>query len=302
MTENTNFDVIIIGGSYAGLSAAMSLGRALRQVLVIDSGKPCNKRTPYSHNFITHDGKTPYQIAHEAKEQVLKYNSVTFHGGIAISGVKTEKGFEIKTESGQVFQAKKLIFATGMKDIMPTMQGFAECWGISILHCPYCHGYEIKYEKTGILGNGDYGYEFSKMIANWTKDLTLFTNGKSTLTEEQTTKLVEHNIRIIEREIISIKHENGKINTINFNDDSQETVTAIYAKPQMLQHCDIPKQLGCEITEQNFVTVDMFQKTTVYGIFACGDNVTPVRSVAMAVANGSIAGAMSNKEIIEDEF
>lgn len=302
MTFNKMFDVIIIGGSYSGLSAAMSLGRALRQVLVIDSGKPCNSQTPHSHNFITHDGKTPKQIIHKAQEQVLKYDTVTFHNGLAISGIRTKKGFEVKTESGQVFLAKKLIFATGMKDIMPKIEGFAECWGISILHCPYCHGYEVKHEKTGILGNGDYGYEFSKMINNWTKELTLFTNGKSTLTEEQTAKLAKHNIKIIEQEITSFQHKNGKINTINFNDNSQETITAIYAKPQMVQHCNIPEQLGCEITEQNLIKVDMFQKTTMFGIFACGDNASPMRAVATAVANGNIAGAMSNREIIEDEF
>jgi thioredoxin reductase len=158
----------------------------------------------------------------------------------------------------------------------------------------------VKHEKTGIMGNGEFGYEFSKMILNWTKDLTLFTNGKSTLTEEQTAKLAKHNIKIIEKEIASFSHENGKVKTIIFKDNSQETITAIYARPQMLQHCDIPEQLGCEITEQHLIKVDMFQKTTVTGIFACGDNASPLRAVAMAVANGNLAGAMSNKEIIED--
>lgn len=302
MNIHKNFDVIIIGGSYSGLSAAMSLGRALKQVLVIDNGKPCNRQTPHSHNFITHDGKTPRQITQEAKEQVLKYDTVSFHDGLAISGTNTENGFEIRTELGQIFQAKKIIFATGMKDIMPDINGFAECWGISILHCPYCHGYEARHEKTGIIGNGEYGFEFSKMINNWTKNLTLFTNGKSTLTEEQTAKLQKHNIRIVETGIASLEHQNGKISAIKFADDSQETMTAIYTKPKMLQHCNIPQQLGCELTEQNLIKVDMFQKTTVSGVFACGDNASPMRAVASAVATGNIAGAMTNREIIEDEF
>ena len=263
MTFHKNFDVIIIGGSYSGLSAAMSLGRALKQVLVIDNGNPCNRQTPHSHNFITHDGKTPRQITQEAKEQVLKYDTVIFHDGLAISGTKTENGFEIRTELGEVFTSKKVIFATGMKDIMPNIDGFAECWGISILHCPYCHGYEVRHEKTGIIGNGEYGFEFSKMINNWTKNLTLFTNGKSTLTEEQTAKLQKHNITIVETEITSLEHQNGQVSAIKFADNSQETVTAIYTKPKMLQHCNIPQQLGCELTEQNLIKVDMFQKTTV---------------------------------------
>lgn len=99
------------------------------------------------------------------------------------------EGFEIKTGSGDTFAAKKLIFATGLKDIMPDIDGFTGCWGISVIHCPYCHGYEVRNEKTGIIGNGDDGFHYARMISNWTKELILFTNGKSTLTEEQTEKI-----------------------------------------------------------------------------------------------------------------
>jgi thioredoxin reductase len=180
MPDNNNFEIIIIGGSYSGLSAAMSLGRALRNVLIIDSERPRNKQTPYSHNFLTQDGKTPMQIATLAKEQVSQYKTVKFYSGLAVRGAKTEKGFEIRTQAGDLFYSKKLILATGLKDIIPDIKGFAECWGISVIHCPYCHGYEVKNEKTGILGNGDYGFEFSRLVNNWTKDLTLYTNGKST--------------------------------------------------------------------------------------------------------------------------
>src|SRR5688500_15844678 len=130
------YDVIIIGGSYAGLSAAMALGRSLRQVLIIDSSKPCNQQTPHSHNFITQDGETPKGIAEKAKAQVLKYDTVKFYNGIATEGTKTENGFEIKTQSGGRFTSKKLLFATGVKDQFPDINGFAECWGISVLHCP----------------------------------------------------------------------------------------------------------------------------------------------------------------------
>src|SRR5688500_15240100 len=161
MTDKTKFDVIIVGGSYSGLAAGMALGRALKQVLIIDSGQPCNRQTPHSHNFITQDGKTPKEIATLARQQVKMYHTVKLFEGLATNGAKTENGFEIQTASGETFNAKKLIFATGVRDLMPDMKGYAECWGISVLHCPYCHGYEVRNEKTGILGNGDYGFEFS---------------------------------------------------------------------------------------------------------------------------------------------
>ncbi|WP_294225364.1 NAD(P)/FAD-dependent oxidoreductase, partial [uncultured Chryseobacterium sp.] len=128
-----NFDVIIIGGSYAGLSAGMSLGRSLRKVLVIDSGKPCNMQTPHSHNFLTHDGKAPKEISSLAKEQVLQYKTVGFQEGFVTEIVKQSENFEVQTESGELFNAKKLILASGVKDMMPDIPGFAECWGISVI-------------------------------------------------------------------------------------------------------------------------------------------------------------------------
>ena len=189
MPNDNNLEVIIIGGSYSGLSAALSLGRALRNVLIIDSGTPCNRQTPHSHNFLTQDGRSPKQIAILAKEQVSQYKTIKFYSGLAVSGAKRANRFEIKTQTDDLFYSGKLIIATGRKDIMPDIKGFAECWGISVIHCPYCHGYEVKNEKTGIVGNGDYGFEFSRLVSNWTKDLTLYTNGKSMLTKEQTEKL-----------------------------------------------------------------------------------------------------------------
>jgi len=302
MLDNNNFEVIIIGGSYSGLSAAMSLGRALRNVLIIDSGNPRNKQTPHSHNFLTQDGKTPNQISTIAKEQVSQYKTIKFYSGLAISGTKTEKGFEIKTQVGDLFYSKKLILATGLRDIMPDIKGFAECWGISVIHCPYCHGYEVKNEKTGILGNGDYGFEFSRLVYNWTKDLTLYTNGKSILTKEQTDKLIKHDIPIVEKEIDGFEHVNGQIQNIVFNDNSKTSITTIYARPELIQHSEIPVQLGCELTEQGAVKVDASQRTTIYGVFACGDNSNSSRDVALAVSAGMVAGGTVNKEIIQEEF
>lgn len=302
MKNHKNFDVIIIGGSYAGLSSAMALGRALRNVLIIDSGLPCNRQTPHSHNFITQDGEKPSVIAEKARKQVLKYNTVNFVNDLAVSGKKTEKGFIINTKTGETYETKKLIFATGVKDIMPDIKGFSECWGISVIHCPYCHGYEVKNEKTGILANGDFAYHYAQLILNWSKELTIFTNGKSSLTKEQTENISKHKITIIEKEIANLDHENGKLKQIVFKDNSTFELKAIYSRPSFEQHCKIPEILGCELTEQGLIKVDMFQKTSLKNIVACGDNSSLMRSVASAVAAGTTAGAMLNNEMTEEEF
>jgi thioredoxin reductase len=296
-----NFDVIIIGGSYSGLSAAMTLGRSLRNVLIIDGGKPCNRQTPHSHNFITHDGKTPKEISELAKEQVLKYETVKFHDGAVVKMEQNSKNFTITTEKEEIFYAKKLILASGIKDIMPNIPGFAESWGISVIHCPYCHGYEVKGEATGILSNEDIAFDFSKLVFNLTKDLTLFTNGKSTLNKEQTEKFNQNKINIVEDEIEKVQHVNGHIQKIIFKNGKEASLKALYAKIGFEQNINI-NDLGIELNENGFIKVDMMQKTNIPGVFACGDNVTMMRSVANAVAQGNFAGAVVNKELSEEEF
>src|SRR5689334_14395574 len=139
MKQDQLYDVIIIGGSYSGLAAGLALGRALRKVLTIDSGNPCNKQTPHSHNFLTNDGRTPKEIAGLARKQVEQYDTVSFFQGLATDAINNGNGFEIGTLGGQKFVAKKIILATGLRDIIPDIPGFTESWGISVLHCPYCH-------------------------------------------------------------------------------------------------------------------------------------------------------------------
>jgi thioredoxin reductase len=300
--EQKTFEVIIIGGSYSGLSAAMSLGRSLRQVLVIDSGLPCNRQTPHSHNFITQDREKPAVISAKAKLQVELYKTVHFYNGLATKAIKNEAGFEISTESGEIFTSRKVLFATGVKDLIPEIKGFAECWGISVLHCPYCHGYEVKNEKTAIIANGETAFDFAKLISNWTKDLRLCTNGKSTLTFEQTQILQQHNVQIFEQEIDSFEHRNGYIENIIFKNQGKVAVKAIYARPPFEQHCHLPKDLGCEINEQGLLKVDVMQKTNIPGVYASGDCTTQMRSVAIAVSTGSFAGAVINKDLIDEDF
>ena len=300
--EQQNFEVIIIGGSYAGLAAAMALGRSLRKVLVIDAGKPCNRQTPHSHNFLTQDGKTPFEISTVAREQVEAYETISFYSDTVISASKSDPGFLIKTNDGSAFSGLKLIFATGIKDILPEIPGIQECWGISVIHCPYCHGYEVRNEKTGILANGDFGFEFGKMITNWTKDLTLYTNGKSTLTSEQSEKLTSKNVAISEKKITKILHQDGKIQSLVFDDGSQEKINALYAKPDFEQSTSLISELGCALKENGYVEVDHFHKTNIPGIFVCGDNTNMFRSVAFAVSSGTMAGAACNKELIDENF
>lgn len=302
MTDSKDFEVIIIGGSYAGLSAAMALGRSLRSVLIIDSGLPCNIQTPHSHNFLTQDGKTPKEISSLAKEEVEKYETIKFHEGIAISGTKTENSFEITTNKHEKFTAKKLIFATGIKDTMPEIKGFSECWGITIVHCPYCHGYEYRSQNTAIIGNGPRGFHIASLINNLTGNITILTNGKADFSSEEIEKLNKRNIKIVETTISEFEHKNGHLQNVILNNNTKLPFDVAYGVIPFLQHSDIPASLGCELTEHVYIKVDAFQKTNIPGVYACGDNSNRIRSVANAVYSGNATGAMVNGELTTEEF
>ena len=303
---NTDFqsiyDVVIIGGSYSGLSAALALGRSLRSVLIVDGGTPCNWQTPHSHNFITQDGEKPLVIAQKAKEQVLNYKNVHFIEDFALIGKKTASGFEISTERGKTFCARKLLFATGIKDSMPDIDGFSECWGISAIHCPYCHGYEFRGEKTAIMANGDDAFHLASLVHNLTDELCILTQGTPDFTDDQHHKLKTHNINIIEAPVQKVAHTNGKLNRVVLEDGTSLELKAMYARLPFEQHSSIPLKLGCSLTETGYLEVDQFQKTGVPGIYACGDNTSRMRSVSYAVATGSIAGAMLNHELTQEDF
>jgi thioredoxin reductase len=302
VTKMNEYDVIIIGGSYSGLAAGMALGRALRKVLIIDSHQPCNTRTLQSHNFLTHDGKTPSQIATLGRKQVKQYETVDFVSGVVSAGRKTANRFEIETSNKEAFVAKKLIFATGIKDLIPDIKGFSECWGISVLHCPYCHGYEVRGKETAVLGNGDSGFEFAMLISNWTSTLTLLTNGAASLTGEKRAKLEEHRIKVIEKKITHIDHMDGHLQCARFADAGAFHIEVLYARLPFQQHSDIPNKIGCELSDDGYIKVDSLQKTSIPGIFACGDSTSRMRTVANAVATGTTTGMMVNKEIIQEEF
>ncbi|MGG8495596.1 NAD(P)/FAD-dependent oxidoreductase [Tenacibaculum sp. TC6] len=303
MKENSLFDTIIIGGSYSGLSAAMALGRSLRKVLIIDNQQPCNKQTPHSHNFLTQDGKTPSEIALLAKQQVLNYNTVSFLNDKATACQKqTDNLFNIQTQSGNIYTTKKIILATGIKDEFPNIKGFAECWGISIIHCPYCHGYEYKHQKTAILANENVAFHLASLVNNLTKQLTILTQGKANFSQQQLDSFKKHSIKIIELPIQEFIHDNGYLKEVIFTNGQTETFEAIYTRVPFSQNTQIPTSLGCEITDEGYIKVDSFQKTSVEGVFACGDNSTMKRSVTNAINSGSTAGIAINYELVETVF
>ncbi|TYP94206.1 thioredoxin reductase [Sphingobacterium allocomposti] len=300
MEHNQLFDAIIIGGSYSGMSAALSLGRSLRKTLIIDDGKPCNRSTPHSHNFLTRDGATPGYIAEVAREQLGAYPTVSWLNQRAMHAKRDHDMFVVETGDNKIWHSKRLILAAGIKDLLPGTPGFVDSWGISVIHCPYCHGYEFREKRTGIWADAERTLHLAPLVRNLTADVCVFTDGKTVFDGEQRNKLRQLGIRILEQEIGSLEHENGRLKHIVLKDGQSVPLDTLYAAIPFEHHTAIHRELGCVETAQGYIQVDAFQKTTVPGVFACGDNSSGMRSVANAVLTGSVTGAMVNKELADE--
>ncbi|MBD2756492.1 NAD(P)/FAD-dependent oxidoreductase [Spirosoma validum] len=301
-TYASTYDVIIIGGSYAGLSAALVLGRSLRRVLVLDNGKPANRQTPHSHSFLTRDGATPAELSAIARQQALAYPTVQLIKATVSTAAQQDTVFEVTTDTGATYSASRLLLATGLNDELPPIPGIRECWGISVLHCPYCHGYEVHGQALGVLGNGDEGFEFAKLIQHWSPNLTLFTNGPATLSTEQKAALFRHQVRLVETPIMAITHQNGQLTSVLLDDQTHYPLDALFARPLSSQASPIAQQLGCLHDDVGFVQVDDWGRTSVSGVFAAGDTHTMMRQVMVAGTNGLRTAVFINKELIEEEF
>ena len=294
------YEVLIIGGSYAGLSAALCLGRALRRVLVLDSGTPCNRFAPHSHNFLTHDGNAPGEVATTGREQIqAHYDTVEFVDARATDVAGQDGEFTITTDSGTSYRAQKLLFATGLADAYPDLPGFDACWGKSVIHCPYCHGYEYRGQPTAILMNSEHSGYMSRLIRNWTDELTLLTNGPA---ECDVAAVERCAVTVDERPLRRLVHQNGQLQQIEFAEGAPLTVAALYLHPHVSQQCPLPEQLGCALGEHGHLQIDDHFATTVTGVYAAGDCTTMFRSVANAVRGGNMAAAMINHALVDSHW
>jgi thioredoxin reductase len=216
-----------------------------------------------------------------------------------VAATGTDGAFTLTTATGRVVRTGKLLFATGVRDRLPAKPGFAECWGISLIHCPYCHGYEYRQQPTGTLLNGDAALDHARLLRQWTSQLTVFTDGPATFSPEQWAQLTSAGVGVEETPVQALHHHAGQLTHVALTDGRQVSLAALYVRPGMEQHCLLPQTLGCAYTEAGHLQVDGMQKTSVPGIYAAGDATTPMRGVSMAVAGGAMAGVMANADLLK---
>lgn len=290
------FDAIVVGGSYAGMSAAMQVARARRKVLVLDTGARRNRFASSSHGFLGQDGRAPADIAQEARAQLLAYPNLSWIDGAALEAGRTEGGFVVRTDDGGTYRAKRLVLATGVTDTLPEIPGLADRWGKSVFHCPYCHGYELDNGQIGVLAIGEVSFHHAMMLPDW-GTTTFFTNGTFEPDAEQTAKLVARGVAIEKERVTAIS---GRAD-VELADGRVVKVAGLFTAPHTSVTSPLAEQLGCAFDAGpvgSFIQTGMTKETSVAGVFACGDAARAAGSVALAVGDGAMAGAGVHQSLI----
>ncbi|PJZ75257.1 NAD(P)/FAD-dependent oxidoreductase [Leptospira neocaledonica] len=299
-----DYEVLIIGGGPAGLSAALALGRMSRTALVCDDSRPRNAASSHLNNFPTRDGIHPAEWRKLVRKDLEKYNTINFFEGSVLSVEKSGPGFVAKLSLDKTFYFKKIILAYGVEDKHLPIPGYKELWGKSIFHCPYCHGFEVRGSRLGLLGNGDMLIYMLPLIYDLASDLIVITNGKAELKEEQKDLLNRKKIRLIEEKIIGFIYEGEKLKAITFENGVTIERDALYALPSFPYKLKskIGEELGCEKDQFGFYKVGERGKTSIDGVYACGDNANGAHSVLLAAASGGMAGAGIVHELLSEKL
>jgi thioredoxin reductase len=295
------YDVIIVGGSSAGLSGALVLGRARRQVLVIDSGKPCNRFSHASHGFLTRDGVAPDELLQIARDQLKPYEGVELYDGLATHITREDEGFRVETEAGESFSSRTVLLATGVKDTLPPLPGVDAFWGKSVFHCPYCDGWEVRDQPIVVHGGGESGAHKIMLLRQWSDNLTWCIDGDE-VTDEQRERARRHGIKVIDTKISKLEGTGEQIERIVFEDGSTLALKAMFIAPKLSHPMPFAEQLGCKVSAHGIIEIDPLGRTNIPGVYAAGDLANGARSVAASVAHGSAAGAGINFDLVQIDF
>lgn len=294
-------DVTIIGGSFAGLSAALQLGRARRKVTVLDTGQPRNRFASHAHGILGHDGKPPERILAEARAQLATYKTLDLRqtGARTISGEKD--GFTIALADGTALQTRRIILTHGITDIMPDTPGFAACWGKSVLHCPYCHGFEVADRRLGILYFAPISAHVASMLVDWTGDLTVFADGLQ-IEPEFRAWIERKGAKLVEPKVTRIVEQDGQLSVIGLADGSEVGLDALFAGPRQRPSADFHLQLGIATDPTpigEIIRINETYETSVPGIYAAGDVAGMRQNVPGAMSAGNFASVACHHSLLD---
>ncbi|CAN7555161.1 NAD(P)/FAD-dependent oxidoreductase [Polaromonas sp. LjRoot131] len=298
------YDAIIVGGSFAGLSAALQLARARRQVLVIDAGLPRNRFASESHGVLGHDGKPGSQVLAEARQQLQAYPTVQIFNGRVSRVDSGEAGFVVEAEDGmRWFTARRLLLATGVADVLPEIPGLQERWGKTVVHCPYCHGYEIGGGAIGVLGTGPMSVHQAVLFADW-GEVTLFTQGVVAVSAEEQALLAARKVRVEPSPIAELQGTAPALDGVLLRDGRRVAIKALLVGTQVRMASPLAAALGCAFDDSPFgpiVRIDAWGLTSAPGVYAGGDMARVPHSITFACAGGVAAGIGLHASLVMED-
>ncbi|WP_416067958.1 NAD(P)/FAD-dependent oxidoreductase [Rhizobium sp. ZK1] len=294
-----SFEAIVIGGNFAGLSAAMQLARARRRVLLIDAGAPRNRFSQASHGFLGQDGQAPAAIMREGKRQLSLYPNIIIRDGEVVQA-RTDSGkFVIDIKGGGQERAARIVLATGISDTLPDIPGLRDRWGRSVLHCPYCHGYEVSGGKLGVLASHPHSTHAAMLIPDW-GETTYFTQALFEPDEEQLTRLTARGVRIERSPVVELLGDSPRLEAVRLADDRVVRLDAVFIAPKTAMASPIAEQLGCIFDDGPFgpvIRTGDNKETSVKGVFAAGDAASAMHNATLASASGVLAGVHCHQSL-----
>ncbi|TNJ34322.1 NAD(P)/FAD-dependent oxidoreductase [Arenimonas terrae] len=289
-------DVIVIGGSYSGMAAALQLLRARRRVLVIDAGRRRNRMAAHSHGFLAQDGADPAQIARTAREQLMAYPTLEWREGEAVQAAGERDDFRVRLRDGSEHRARRLLLATGVSDQLPAIEGLAERWGTAVFHCPYCHGYELNQGRIGVIAVTPMSIHQAQLLPEW-GTTTFLLNGAIELDHDAENDLRARGVTI---EATPIARLDGHADVV-LADGRRLRFAGLFTAPRNAPATPVAQGLGCALMDTpmgtQLQTADS-KETTVPGVFACGDVARMPHSVSLAVGDGAWAGAQLHRSLV----
>jgi len=296
-------DVAVIGGGAAGLSAALVLTRARRRVVVLDAGQPRNAPAAHMQGFLSRDGMPPAELLAVGRDEVTSYGGhILRHTVTAIRSTGDGKvtGFEVTTEGGRVVRARRVLVTTGLRDVLPEVAGVRERWGRDLLHCPYCHGYEVRDQPLGVLGGNPESVVHALLIRQWSDDVVLFTHGADLLSEQRE-RLVACSVGIVDERVARLVVEDDRLTGVELVDGRTVPRAAVFVRPEFVPNDTLLTGLGCAVDDNGWVVVDPTGRTSVSGVWAAGNAVNPRAQVITAAGEGSAAAIAINNELVEQD-
>jgi len=297
----SQYDVVVIGGGAAGLSAALVLSRARRTVLVVDAGEPRNAPATHMHGYLSRDGLPPAELLAAGRDEVKGYGGELVEGTVAELVSDGRTGFWVILAAGQRVSARRLLITTGLHDELPDVPGLRDRWARDVVHCPYCHGHEVRDRQLGVLGGTPGAVRYAQIVRQWTHDLVYFTP-PGTLTAAERTQLLARAIGVVEGTIEHLVIDDADhLAGVQMDDGCVVPRDALFVPPRFVPNKGLLVGLGCDIDADGWVSVDITGRTSVSGVWAAGNVVDPRAQVITAAGAGSAAALALNADLVDDD-